>query len=225
MEMVKAVNLKKYYVTETYEVHALDGVSLSAEEGEFLAVAGTSGCGKTTMLNMLGGLDLPTSGGVWVRGISLKDMEAEERTVFRRRNIGIVFQQFNLIPVLSVYENIVLPLRLDGAEIDEEFLEEITAMLEIRDLLDRLPETLSGGQQQRAAIARALLARPAVLLCDEPTGSLDSVTGMEVAGLLRSSAARFRQTVIVVTHQEAVAQMADRIIRMADGRICGRDEQ
>lgn len=220
MDMIKAVNLKKYYVTDTYEVHALDGVSLTAEDGEFLAVVGTSGSGKTTLLNMLGGLDIPDSGGVWIRGSSLKDMEREERTVFRRRNIGFVFQQYNLIPSLSIYENIVLPLRLDGQGVDESFFEEITGLLGLSDKLDRLPGTLSGGQQQRTAIARALLTKPAVLLADEPTGNLDSVTGMEVTGLLKSCAFRFHQTMIVVTHQEAVAQMADRIIRMSDGRIC-----
>ena len=202
MDMVNAVNLKKYYVTDTYEVHALDGVSLTAGEGKFLAVVGTSGSGKTTLLNMLGGLDVPDSGGVWIRGISLKDLDREERTVFRRRNIGFVFQQYNLIPSLSVYENIVLPLRLDGQGIDERFLEEITDLLGLADKLDRLPGTLSGGQQQRTAIARAMLTKPAVLLADEPTGNLDSVTGMEVTGLLRSCAFRFHQTVIVVTHQE-----------------------
>ena len=220
MDMVNAVNLKKYYVTDTYEVHALDGVSLTAGEGKFLAVVGTSGSGKTTLLNMLGGLDVPDSGGIWIRGISLKDLDREERTVFRRRNIGFVFQQYNLIPSLSVYENIVLPLRLDGQGIDERFLEEITDLLGLADKLDRLPGTLSGGQQQRTAIARAMLTKPAVLLADEPTGNLDSVTGMEVTGLLKSCAFRFHQTVIVVTHQEEVAQMADRIIRMSDGRIC-----
>ena len=223
MDMVNAVNLKKYYVTDTYEVHALDGVSLTAGEGKFLAVVGTSGSGKTTLLNMLGGLDVPDSGGVWIRGISLKDLDREERTVFRRRNIGFVFQQYNLIPSLSVYENIVLPLRLDGQGIDERFLEEITDLLGLADKLDRLPGTLSGGQQQRTAIARAMLTKPAVLLADEPTGNLDSVTGMEVTGLLKSCAFRFHQTVIVVTHQEEVAQMADRIIRMSDGRICDTD--
>ncbi len=219
MEMVNAVNLTKHYTTDTYEVHALDGVSLSVEEGEFLAVVGTSGSGKTTLLNMLGGLDVPTSGGVWIRGVSLKDMTGEERTVFRRRNIGFVFQQYNLVPALSVYENIVLPLRLDGQQIDEPLLDEIISILGLKDKMERLPETLSGGQQQRTAIARALLSKPAVLLADEPTGSLDSATGMEVVGLLRSCAARFHQTVIVVTHQEEVAQAADRIIRMTDGKI------
>ena len=219
MEMVNAVNLTKHYTTDTYVVHALDGVSLSVEEGEFLAVVGTSGSGKTTLLNMLGGLDVPTSGGVWIRGVSLKDMTGEERTVFRRRNIGFVFQQYNLVPALSVYENIVLPLRLDGQQIDEQLLDEIISILGLKDKMERLPETLSGGQQQRTAIARALLSKPAVLLADEPTGSLDSATGMEVVGLLRSCAARFHQTVIAVTHQEEVAQAADRIIRMVDGKI------
>lgn len=226
MDMVTAVNLKKYYSTDTYEVRALDGVSLTAEEGEFLAVVGTSGSGKTTLLNMLGGLDVPDSG----RG--LDPGEQPERhgpggayRISETEYSGFVFQQYNLIPSLSVYENIVLPLRLDGQGVDEGLFEEITHLLGLADKLDRLPGTLSGGQQQRTAIARAMLPRPAVLLADEFTGSLDSVTGMEVTGLLRSCASRFRQTVIAVTHQEAVAQMADRIIRISDGRICsdGRD--
>ncbi len=166
MEIVRAVGLKKYYITETYEVRALDDVSLSIADGEFLAVVGTSGSGKTTLLNMLGGLDVPTAGGVWIRGNSLKYMEPEERTIFRRRNIGFVFQQYNLVPVLSVYENIVLPLRLDGAEIDKSLLEQVTESLGIIEKLERLPRTLSGGQQQRAAIARALMAKPALILAD-----------------------------------------------------------
>ena len=207
MEMIKASGLKKYYVTDNYEVHALDGVSLSVEEGEFLAIIGTSGSGKTTLLQILGGLDEPTAGGVWIRGNSLKDMTEDERTIFRRRNIGFVFQQYNLIPVINVYENIVLPLRLDGTEIDETLLEDIVRTLKIGEKLENLPEELSGGQQQRVAIARALMVKPAVLLCDEPTGNLDSVTSMEVISLLKTCAARFHQTVIVVTHQEAIAQM------------------
>ena len=202
-----------------YEVHALDGVSLSVEEGEFLAIIGTSGSGKTTLLQILGGLDEPTAGGVWIRGNSLKDMTEDERTIFRRRNIGFVFQQYNLIPVINVYENIVLPLRLDGAEIDEKLLEDIVRTLKIGEKLENLPEELSGGQQQRVAIARALMVKPAVLLCDEPTGNLDSVTSMEVISLLKTCAARFHQTVIVVTHQEAIAQMADRILRVEDGKL------
>ncbi|WP_270555835.1 ABC transporter ATP-binding protein [Dorea amylophila] len=219
MEMIKASGLKKYYVTDNYEVHALDGVSLSVEEGEFLAIIGTSGSGKTTLLQILGGLDEPTAGGVWIRGNSLKDMTEDERTIFRRRNIGFVFQQYNLIPVINVYENIVLPLRLDGTEIDETLLEDIVRTLKIEEKLENLPEELSGGQQQRTAIARALMVKPAVLLCDEPTGNLDSVTSMEVISLLKTCAARFHQTVIIVTHQEAVAQMADRILRVEDGKL------
>lgn len=217
--MIKAAGLKKYYVTDNYEVHALDGVSLSVEEGEFLAIIGTSGSGKTTLLQILGGLDEPTAGGVWIRGNSLKDMTEDERTIFRRRNIGFVFQQYNLIPVINVYENIVLPLRLDGAEIDEKLLEDIVRTLKIGEKLENLPEELSGGQQQRVAIARALMVKPAVLLCDEPTGNLDSVTSMEVISLLKTCAARFHQTVIVVTHQEAIAQMADSILRVEDGKL------
>ncbi|MDD3402078.1 MAG: ABC transporter ATP-binding protein [Hespellia sp.] len=223
MEVIKAAGLKKYYITDTYEIHALDGVSFSVDEGEFVAIVGTSGSGKTTLLNMLGGLDIPTGGGVWIRGNSLKDMESEERTIFRRRNIGFVFQQYNLIPMLSVYENIVLPLRLDGVEIDTKLLDQIIEMLDIREKMERLPETLSGGQQQRVAIARALMTKPAIMLADEPTGNLDSVTSMDVVELLKSCAARFHQTIIMVTHQDEVAQMADRSIRMQDGRIL-RDE-
>lgn len=221
MEMVKAAGLKKYYETGSGEVRALDGVSFTVEEGEFVAVVGTSGSGKTTLLNLLGGLEEPTSGGVWIRGSSLKDMDREERTIFRRRNIGFVFQQYNLVPVLSVYENLVLPIRLDGAEADETFLEEIAKVLGLWDKMERLPGTLSGGQQQRAAIARALLTKPAVLLADEPTGNLDSATSREVIGLLKSCAARFHQTVLMVTHQEEAAQAADRILRIEDGRIAG----
>mgnify|MGYP002921893236 FL=1 len=224
MEMIKAAGLKKYYVTDNYEVHALDGVSLSVEEGEFLAIIGTSGSGKTTLLQILGGLDEPTAGGVWIRGNSLKDMTEDERTIFRRRNIGFVFQQYNLIPVINVYENIVLPLRLDGAEIDEKLLEDIVRTLKIGEKLENLPKELSGGQQQRVAIARALMVKPAVLWCDEPTGNLDSVTSMEVISLLKTCAARFHQTVIVVTHQEAIAQMADRILRVEDGKLYNAEE-
>lgn len=220
MDIIKAVNLKKYYRAGAYEVRALDGVSLSVEEGEFIAVVGTSGCGKTTLMNMLGGLDAPDFGGVWIRNTSLKDLETEERTIFRRRNIGFVFQQYNLIPSLSVCENILLPLRLDGKEIDSDFFHEVVTTLGLDNKLDCFPGTLSGGQQQRVSVARALLMKPAVLLADEPTGSLDSATSREVMKLLKSCASRWNQTVLVVTHQEEVARMADRIIRMADGKIC-----
>ena len=218
MEILRAAGLKKYYNTDTYEIHALDGIDLSVEEGEFLAIIGTSGSGKSTLLNLLGGLDVPTEGGVWIRGESLRDMEEEERTIFRRRNIGFVFQQYNLIPVINIYENLVLPLRLDGAKLDEALLKEVTEQLQIQELLERLPQTLSGGQQQRAAIARALISKPAILLCDEPTGSLDSGNSKEVIRLLQRCAKRFHQTVLLVTHQEELAKMADRVIRITDGK-------
>ena len=221
MALLEVTNIKKIYSTRFggNKVQALSNVTFSVEEGEFLAVIGTSGSGKTTLLQILGGLDEPTAGGVWIRGNSLKDMTEDERTIFRRRNIGFVFQQYNLIPVINVYENIVLPLRLDGAEIDEALLEDIVRTLKIGEKLENLPEELSGGEQQRVAIARALMVKPAVLLCDEPTGNLDSVTSMEVISLLKTCAARFHQTVIVVTHQEAIAQMADRILRVEDGKL------
>lgn len=223
MDIIKAINLKKYYTTDTYEVRALDGISLTVEEGEFIAVVGTSGCGKTTLMNMLGGLDIPDSGGVWIRNTSLKDLSKEQRTIFRRRNIGFVFQQYNLIPSLDIYENIVLPMRLDGKETDKDFFDEIVTILGLKDKLERFPQTLSGGQQQRVSIARALLTKPAVILADEPTGNLDSVTSMDVVVLLKSCAFRFHQTLVVVTHQEEVAQMSDRILRMSDGKICTPD--
>lgn len=222
MEIVRAAGLKKYYVTDTYEVRALDGVTLCVEEGEFLAVVGTSGSGKTTLLNLLGGLEEPTAGGVWIRRNSLKDMTREERTVFRRRNIGFVFQQFNLVPMLDVYENIVLPLRLDGEEPDETFLEELVTALGIKEKLGQMPQTLSGGQQQRAAIARALVTKPAILLADEPTGNLDSRTSNDVLSLMKVTGQKFSQTMVMITHNEEIAQMADRIVRIEDGRIRGK---
>ena len=200
MEIVKMVNLKKYYNTGNCEVRALDGVTLSVEEGEFVAIVGTSGSGKTTLLNLIGGLDTPTGGGVWIRGSSLKDMNEEERTIFRRRNIGFVF-------------------RLDSSPVDEELFEKVVNVLRLEDKLERLPQMLSGGQQQRVAIARALLAKPAIMLCDEPTGNLDSVNSMEVVELLKSCARQFQQTVVLVTHQEDIAKKADRVIRMEDGKI------
>ena len=219
MNILKAVNLRKIYGQGETEVRALDGINLEVEKGEFVAIVGTSGSGKSTMLHIIGGLDNPTSGQVIVDGQNLSHMTDEELTIFRRRNIGFVFQQYNLIPVINVYENIVLPLRLDGAEIDEKLLEDIVRTLKIGEKLENLPEELSGGQQQRVAIARALMVKPEVLLCDEPTGNLDSVTSMEVIALLKTCAARFHQTVIVVTHQEAIAQMADRILRVEDGKL------
>ena len=219
MEMIKAAGLKKYYVTDNYEVHALDGVSLSVEEGEFLAVIGTSGSGKTTLLQILGGLDEPTAGGVWIRGNSLKDMTEDERTIFRRRNIGFVFQQYNLIPVINVYENIVLPLRLDGAEIDEALLEDIVRTLKIGEKLENLPEELSGGEQQRVAIARALMVKPAVLLCDEPTGNLDSASSEVVIHTLEEINKKMGKTILLVTHDPIIASSCDRIIFLKDGKV------
>lgn len=221
MEVLKTVNLKKIYQVPSGDVRALDGVSLSIEEGEFVAIVGSSGSGKTTLLNLLGGLDKPSEGSIYVRGEKLENMESEELTIFRRRNIGFVFQNYNLLPILNVYENITLPMKLDGTRVDEEFLNHMIDRLKLREKLYHMPETLSGGQQQRVAIARALSTKPAVLLCDEPTGNLDSVTGMEVVGLLKSSAYEFHQTIVVVTHNEEIAQMADRIIRIEDGKVKG----
>lgn len=221
MEVLKTVNLKKIYQVPSGDVRALDGVNLSIEEGEFVAIVGSSGSGKTTLLNLLGGLDKHSEGSIYVRGKKLEDMESEELTIFRRRNIGFVFQNYNLLPILNVYENITLPMKLDGMRVDEEFLNHMIDSLKLREKLYHMPETLSGGQQQRVAIARALSTKPAVLLCDEPTGNLDSVTGMEVVGLLKSSAYEFHQTIVVVTHNEEIAQMADRIIRIEDGKVKG----
>ena len=221
MEVLKTVNVKKIYQMPSGGVQALDGVNLSIEEGEFVAIVGSSGSGKTTLLNLLGGLDKPSEGSIYVRGEKLEDMESEELTIFRMRNIGFVFQNYNLLPILNVYENITLPMKLDGMRVDEEFLNHMIDSLKLREKLYHMPETLSGGQQQRVAIARALSTKPAVLLCDEPTGNLDSVTGMEVVGLLKSSVYEFHQTIVVVTHNEEIAQMADRIIRIEDGKVKG----
>ena len=219
MDIIKAMNLKKYYTSDTYEVRALDGVSLTVEEGEFIAVVGTSGCGKTTLMNMLGGLDIPDFGGVWIRNTSLKDLSKEERTIFRRRNIGFVFQQYNLIPSLSIRENIVLPMRLDGKEIDIDFFNEIVEILGLKDKLERFPSTLSGGQQQRVSIARALLTKPAIVLADEPTGNLDYQTGQEIMKLICASRELYRQTIVMVTHDMDSANYADRIVYMEDGAV------
>ena len=200
-------------------VHALAGVNLSVENGEFVAVVGTSGSGKSTLLHMLGGLDRATSGKVYVDGKDIFALKDEELTIFRRRKIGFVFQSFNLVPVLSVYENIVLPLQLDGKTVDNAFIGEIAEALGLKEKLNVLPNQLSGGQQQRVAIARALAAKPAILLADEPTGNLDSRTSQDVMGLLKTTSTKFAQTIMMITHNEEIAQLADRIIRIEDGRI------
>lgn len=225
MWILKTKDLKKYYQTPSGIVQALDGVSLSVEEGTFGAIVGSSGSGKTTLLHMLGGLDAPTDGAVWVRKTALQKLSEEEKTLFRRRNIGFIFQNYNLVSTLSVWENITLPLLLDGASIDQEFLGEIIRILKLTEKLEDMPHMLSGGQQQRVAIARALSTKPAVILGDEPTGNLDSVTGMEVIGLLKRSAEQFHQTILLVTHNEEIAQMTDRIIRIEDGKIVGDSDE
>lgn len=219
MEMVKTENLSRLYGEGETQIRALHQVNLCIQDGEFAAIVGSSGSGKTTLLNMLGGLDYPTEGSVIVRGQMLEKLKPDALTVFRRRNIGFVFQNYNLMPILNVYENIVLPLKLDGIREDSVFLQEIIEALKLEDKLERMPETLSGGQQQRVAIARALASKPAVILADEPTGNLDSLNSMEVIGLLKTSARKFHQTILVVTHNEEIAQMAERIIRIEDGMV------
>lgn len=222
MTILETKNLKKIYGKGETEVHALDGVDLSVEKGEFVAIVGTSGSGKSTLLHMLGGLDRPTSGSVTVDGRELSQLKDEELTVFRRRKIGFVFQNYNLVPVLSVYENIVLPIQLDGNREDEAYVKKIIETLGLEKKLNNLPNNLSGGQQQRVAIARALAAKPAIILADEPTGNLDSSTSQDVMGLLKVTSERFAQTIVMITHNEEIAQMADRIIRIEDGHIAVR---
>lgn len=219
MEILRTENLKKYYDQNMVCVKALDGVSLSVEQGEFVAIVGTSGSGKSTLLHMLGGLDRPTSGTVLVDGKRIFDLEDGELTIFRRRKIGFVFQTYNLVPVLNVYENIVLPIQLDGGVVDTDFVEEIIDILGLSEKINSLPNQLSGGQQQRVAIARALATKPSIILADEPTGNLDSKTSQDVLGLLKVTGQKFKQTIVMITHNEEIAQMADRIIRIEDGRI------
>lgn len=222
--VVQTKKLKKYYGTEQNLVKALDGVDLQITKGEFVAVVGTSGSGKTTLLHMIGGLDVPTGGEVQVNGRELSKMKDDDLTIFRRRQIGFVFQNFNLVPILNVYENIVLPLDLDGAQIDGEFVQDVIQMLHLEEKQTSYPSTLSGGQQQRVAIARALVTKPALILADEPTGNLDSKTGNEVMGLLKMSCAKYHQTLVMITHNMEMAQLADRILRLEDGRLVGRGE-
>lgn len=221
MSVLQTIDQKKYYGTEPNITRALDGVNFSVDDGEFVAVVGTSGSGKSTLLHMMGGLDTPTSGTVIVRGEELAKKNDEQLTIFRRRNIGFIFQNYNLVPILNIYENIVLPVELDGDTVDKRFLNEIVYLLGLEDKLKKLPNNLSGGQQQRVAIARALITKPAIVLADEPTGSLDSKTSAEVLGLIKRTSAEFKQTVVMITHNNDIARLADRIIRIEDGKIVG----
>ena len=219
MSILETRNLRKIYGSGDTEVRALDGVNLSVDSGEFVAIVGTSGSGKSTLLHMLGGLDRPTSGSVIVDGKDIFSLKDEALTIFRRRKIGFVFQSYNLVPVLNARENIVLPIQLDGRQVDEDFLDKIVNTLGLEKKLGSLPSQLSGGQQQRVAIARALAAAPAIILADEPTGNLDSRTSQDVLSLLKVTSQKFSQTIVMITHNEEIAQTADRIIRIEDGRI------
>ena len=222
MIILQTKNLKKYYGSGDTQVRALDGVDLQVENGEFVAIVGASGSGKSTLLHMLGGLDRPTSGSVVVDGRDLSTLKDEELTVFRRRKIGFVFQAYNLVPVLSVYENIVLPIQLDGGKLDAAYIDQVIGALGLKEKLNSLPSQLSGGQQQRVAIARALATKPAILLADEPTGNLDSRTSNDVLSLMKVTGQKFSQTMVMITHNEEIAQLADRIVRIEDGRIVTR---
>lgn len=219
MVIVSTSGLRKVYGRGENEVHALDGVDMQIQKGEFVSIVGTSGSGKSTLLHMLGGLDRPTEGQVIVDGKDIFSLKDEALTIFRRRKIGFVFQNYNLVPMLSVYENIVLPVQLDGNEPDKEYVQHIIEILGLRSKLNSLPNQLSGGQQQRVAIARALATKPAIILADEPTGNLDSKTSQDVIGLLKVTSERFSQTIVMITHNEEIAQMGDRILRIEDGRI------
>ena len=224
MSILKAENLIKIYGQDENKVKALDNISLEVEQGEFVAIVGSSGSGKSTLLNMLGGLDKLTSGDVYINNKKLGDMKDEELTIFRRRNIGFIFQNYNLVPILNVYENIVLPIELDGVKIDEDYIDSIVNTLGLNQKLTNMPNNLSGGQQQRVAIARAIATKPAIILADEPTGNLDSKTGMDVIGLLKMTSQKFNQTIVMITHNEEIAQLADRIIRIEDGEIARGDD-
>ena len=221
MSVLQTIHLKKYYGEEPNITRALDGVNFSVDHGEYVAVVGTSGSGKSTLLHMMGGLDTPTSGSVFVRDKDLSKMNDEQLTIFRCRNIGFIFQNYNLVPILNVYENIVLPVELDGDTVDQQFMDTIVSMLGLDDKLNNMPDQLSGGQQQRVAIARALITKPAIILADEPTGNLDSKTSADVLGLIKRTSAEFRQTVVMITHNNDIARLADRIVRIEDGKIIG----
>lgn len=219
MVVLETKNLKKIYGKGENEVHALAGIDISINKGEFVAVVGTSGSGKTTLLHMLGGLDYPTDGKVFVDGKDIFSLKDEELTIFRRRKIGFVFQSFNLIPSLSVYENIVLPIHLDGNKPDEEYVNHVIEILKLEEKIKNMPNQLSGGQQQRVAIARALATKPSIVLADEPTGNLDSRTSQDVIGLLKVTSERFSQTIVMITHNEEIAQIGNRILRIEDGKL------
>ncbi|MDE7309136.1 MAG: ABC transporter ATP-binding protein [Lachnospiraceae bacterium] len=219
MEVIKTTELKKYYSKGSNTVKALDGVSFSVEQGQFIAIVGTSGSGKSTLLNMIGGLDSPTSGSIKINGKEIQQMKPEELTIFRRRNVGFIFQNYNLVPVLNVYDNISLPARLDGNKPDIKFIHELLELMNMENYIEAMPTELSGGQQQRVAIARALASKPAIILADEPTGNLDSKSSSDVLGLLKMTSEKYHQTLVMITHNEQIAQMADRIIRIEDGRI------
>ena len=221
MDVLYTENLKKIYGAGENQVKALDGINLSIKQGEFVSIVGTSGSGKSTLLHMLGGLDQPTDGKVFVDGKDIFSMKKDALTIFRRRKIGFVFQAFNLVPVLNVYENIVLPIELDGNPVDKKYVGEVIASLGLKDRVNSMPNQLSGGQQQRVAIARALATKPAIVLADEPTGNLDSKTSQDVLGLLKITGQKFNQTIVMITHNEEIAQMADRIVHIEDGRIVG----
>ncbi len=222
--ILETKNLKKYYGQEPNITKALDGIDVKVEPGEFVSIIGTSGSGKSTLLNMLGGLDIPSSGSVKIRGKEIGKMNDEQLTVFRRRNIGFVFQNYNLVPILNVYQNIVLPIELDGNTIDRTYVYNIIHLLHLEEKLDNLPNNLSGGQQQRVAIARALASKPAIILADEPTGNLDSKTSLEVMQLLKMTSTEFGQTLVMITHNPELAQIADRMIHIEDGKIVERKE-
>lgn len=219
MNILQTINLTKYYGTEPNITRALDGVSLSINQGEFVAVVGTSGSGKSTLLHMIGGLDKPTSGSVVVRGKEIAKKNDDQLTIFRRRNIGFIFQNYNLVPILNVYENIILPVEFDGDSVDKKFLDDVINMLGLDNKLNSMPNTLSGGQQQRVAIARALIAKPAIVLADEPTGNLDTKTSADVLGLLKRTSNEYNQTIVMITHNTEIAQLANRIVRIEDGKI------
>lgn len=219
MPILQAVNLTKYYGNDPNVVKALNGVNLSVEKGEFLSIVGTSGSGKSTLLHILGGLDNPTSGKVFIENKDIYLLNDTSRAIFRRRNVGFVFQNYNMIPILNIYENVILPVKLDGNDVDKDFLDEIFSILKLNDRLDFLPHQLSGGQRQRAAIARALITKPAIIFADEPTGNLDNKTSQEVMGLFKISSNHYNQTIIMITHDEEIAQLSDRIIRIEDGII------